>query len=260
MTARLLVGRRGVVVGVSGENSIGFHVAKALQAHGAEVAVTSRPGRVPEVQALAEANGFSFEPLEATNEQSIREAFAHLGERFERLDFLVHTLVSVPSEVLARPLVELERDAFHGVLDAGVWSLVRLCREAEPWLSRSDAPRVVTLTSECGERMTPHYHVAGIGKAALGAAVLYLAYELGPKGILVNAVSPSLLATDGAMTAVGAKNAEATRAYLAKKAPTRKPVEQEDAAQAVAWLSSPSARNITGETLVVDGGYSRIYL
>jgi len=146
------------------------------------------------------------------------------------------------------------------VLSVSAWSLVAACRHARPLLMRSPAPRVVALTSACGHRMTPHYHVAGIAKAALESAVLYLAMQLGREGILVNAVGSSLMATDGAVRAVGEQNAAATRSVQAKRSATGRAVEFEEIAGSVAFLCSPLCRNVTGEIVTVDGGFARSYL
>ena len=258
--ADLLAGARGAVIGVSSERSLGFACAAAARALGAEVAVTYRPARARAGAALAAQLGATVHaPLEANDDASLDEAFALFEQAFGRLDFVVHTLMHVPSELLERPLTELGRDDFARVLDAGVHSLVRLCRRARPLLARSAAPRVVTISSPCGRRMTPHYHVAGIAKAALESALLYLAQELGPAGVLCNAVSPALVATDGALAVVGEAAAQATRAQLARRAATRRPVELEDIAGCVAWLCSPLLRQVTGEVITIDGGHSRSY-
>jgi enoyl-[acyl-carrier protein] reductase I len=256
----LLQGARGAIVGVSSERSIGYACALAARALGAEVAITYRPARASDGARLAAQLGATVHaPLEADDPSTIEEAFSAFDQAFGRLDFLVHTLMSVPSELLELPLTELGRDDFARVLDVGVYSLLQLCRQARPLLARSAAPRIVTISSPCSRRMTPHYHVAGIAKAALESALLYLAQELGPAGILCNAVSPALLATDGALAVVGAGAAASTRAHLAKRAPTRRPIELEDVADCVAWLCSPLARQITGEVITLDGGYSRSY-
>jgi enoyl-[acyl-carrier protein] reductase I len=256
----LLAGRRGLVVGVSGERSLGFACARAARALGAEVAVTYRPARRDSVPALAEQLGCTFAaPLDLDAPGSVAELFTTVERRWGRLDFLVHTLMHVPPSLLAEPLTSIDRAGFSRVLEIGVHSLLVLCRHARPLLARSQAGRVVTLSSPCGHRMTPHYHVAGIAKAALESALLYLAQELGPAGILCNAVSPALIDTDGAVATVGRDFAASTRAHMAKKAPTRQAVALTDVGDCVAWLCSCYARQITGEVIAVDGGYGRNY-
>jgi len=251
---------RGVVVGVSAERSVGFACARALGDAGADVAITYRPQREGTVLALAARIGVLAVPLELDDPRSITAAFAFLERAYGHLDFLVHTLMHVPPGLLERPLTELDRDGFHRVLDVGVHSLVVLCRHARPLLARSEAPRVVTISSPCGHRMTPHYHVAGIAKAALEATLLYLAHELGPERILCNAVSPGLIDTDGAVGVVGADLAAATRSHMARRAATRRATDLADVADCVAWLCSPKLRNVTGEVITVDGGHARAYL
>jgi enoyl-[acyl-carrier protein] reductase I len=252
---RLLDGRRGVVVGVSGERSVGGACARALRELGAEVAITCRPGRVDSVAGIGDATLV----MDVDDEAAVDQAFAELDTRFRRLDFLVHSIMHVPPGLLDRPLTEVDRASFSAVLAAGVHSLISVCKRARPLLARSTAARVVTITSPCGHRMTPHYHVAGIAKAALESAVLYLAYELGPAGILCNAVSPGLIDTDGAVAVVGADAAASTRTYMARRAATRNPTDLTDVAASVAWLCSPMLRNMTGEVMAVDGGYARSY-
>ncbi len=255
----ILSGRRGVVVGVSGARSLGWEIACALAGHGAELAVTCRPARRAAVAPLAEDRRFALQPLDADDEATVAAAFAALGRAWGKLDFLVHTLVHVPEGLLARPLLDVTRADFDRVVGTAAHSLVSLCRAARPLLAASAAPRVVTLTSACARRMTPRYHVAGIGKAALEAAVIYLAQELGPDGILVNAVSAPILATEGAERAVGAQAIEATRARIARRAATARAGEAGDVADCVAWLVSPLLRNVTGEVVATDGGFALTY-
>jgi enoyl-[acyl-carrier protein] reductase I len=260
MTAGLLAGTCGLIVGVSGERSIGFACAAALRQLGADVAFTCRPARADGAEALAEKLGGAVHaPLELDDPASIAAAFARVERSFGRLDFLVHTLMHVPAGVLDRPLTELDGASFARVLAVGVHSLPLLCRHARPLLSRSTAPRIVTISSPCGQRMTPHYHIAGIAKAALEATVVYLAQELGPAGILCNAVSPGLIDTDGALAVIGRDAAAATRSHMARRAATRTAVELDDIAAAVAWLCSPLLRQVTGQILPIDGGYGLSY-
>jgi enoyl-[acyl-carrier protein] reductase I len=256
--AGLLAGRRGIVLGVSGANSIGYHIARTAREHGATVAVTCRPARLAEVALLAAQLDAAAYPVDVADETSLAAAFAALGDA--PLDFLVHTLVDIPEGVLARSLLELSRAELDHVMAVAVWSLIAACRHAYPLLACSTAPRVVALTSACSHRMTPNYHVAGIAKAALESAVLYLAMQLGPSGVLVNAVSASLVASDGALRAIGERNAHATRAVQARRNATGRAVEYDDIAACASFLCSPLARNLTGEIVTVDGGFSRGYL
>jgi len=256
----LLAGRRGLVLGVSGANSIGYHVARTLIGHGASVAITCRPRRLAQVRPLADALGAEVHAVDVDDEASLAAAIEALGAGGAALDFLVHGVVDIPPGVLTRSVLDLARADFEHVMSVVTWSLIAACRHARPLLVRSTAPRVVALTSACSRRMTPHYHVAGIAKAALESAVLYLAMQLGRDGILVNAVSASLIATDGAVRAIGDANAHATRAVQAKRSATGRAIDADDVASCVSYLCSSLARNVTGEIVTVDGGFSRAYL
>jgi enoyl-[acyl-carrier-protein] reductase (NADH) len=171
----------------------------------------------------------------------------------------LHTLVSVPDGVLARPVLELTAREFSAVMDVGVRSLLLAARAALPWLERSESPRIVTLLSSGGALAIPHYHAVGIAKAALESALRYLALELGEKRVLCNGVSFSIVDTDAALHVVGAEETRRTRAHLAKRSMTRAPVEYGDVTRAVAFFLSPFCRNITAQVLTVDGGYTQSY-
>lgn len=256
----LLAGRRGVVLGVSSANSIGFHTAHTLRTLGADVAITCRPARLDRVAPLARELGAQVFPLDARDDASFLSTFAALGAGGHALDFVVHGFVDIPEGVLARPMLDVSRGEFAHVMEVAAWSLIAACRHARPLLAKSDAPRVVALTSACSHRMTPNYHVAGMAKAALESAVVYLAMQLGRDGILVNAVGTSFLATDGALRAVGASNAAGTRAVQAKRSATGRAIEPAEVARCISFLCSPLAQSVTGEVLTVDGGFSRAYL
>lgn len=254
----ILAGRRGLVLGVSSENSVGFQLAKHLQALGAEVAASLRPGRSPFLSRLGELGMLGVE-LDALDESSIERAVRRVGERFERLDFVVHGLVHVPEGALARPVQQLSARELGDAMEVGVRSLLVAARFAQPLLQRSDAPRIVTLLSGGADFAMPSYHVVGMVKAALAAAVRYLAAELGPAGILCNAVNFSILETDAALSVIGRERTQQTRQHLSKRSMTQQPLSFSDVAQAVAFLVSPLCSNLTGEALTVDGGFSRSY-
>jgi enoyl-[acyl-carrier protein] reductase I len=255
-----LRGRRGLVLGVGDEGGMGFLTARALRDAGAEIAISHRPERA-NARFLATALDASCAlPLDAREDRSIERAFERLATTWDRLDFLVHAVVHAPAPALGRPLLELSRRDLLDTIDVALGSLLVATRFAMPLLSASSSPRIVALTSAAGARMTPNHHAVGIAKAALGGAMLYLAQELGPSGVLVNAVAFSLIATPGAERAVGHEAALATRNYLARKAPTRRSVEPNDVTRAVAWFASDACSSTTGEVLMVDGGFSRTYL
>lgn len=256
----LLAGRRGVVLGVSGRNSVGFHAARGLCAEGAELTFTHRAARRADVEPLAAELACPAVELDFHDECAVERTLDAVGRRYERLDFLVHTLVHVPDGVLEKPVTELSAAEFATVMEIGVRSLLVACRYALPWLVRSPSPRVVTLLSPGSERALGHYHAVGIAKGALAAAVRYLALELGPAGVLCNAVNFSIVATDAAERVIGADLTEKTRGALARRAFTRRATDYADVANALAYLASPLCTNVTGEALNVDGGFSRGYL
>jgi enoyl-[acyl-carrier protein] reductase I len=256
--ASLLERSRGVILGVSSESSVGYACAAAFRALGGTVGITHRPGSA-EGARLAAQLGCPHAALEATDEGSIGQAIDELGNHLGRIDFLIHTLVHVPEGVLDRPLHELSARHFADVLEIGVRSLLVACRHALPFWRRSPHPRLVALTSSGGALAIPGYHALGIAKAALESAVRYLALELGPEGILCNSVSFSAVETAGARRAIGVERLGQTRAHLARRSLTRRPVELEHVTSALAFFASPACQNITGELVTVDGGFSRSY-
>lgn len=257
-SSTLLADKRGLVLGVSSEDSVGFHTAKDLRALGAELAVTARPGRAALLSRLAD-DGYVTTELDARQPGSIEQAITRVGERFGRLDFLVHTLVHVPEGALSRPVTALSERELGDAMEVGVRSLLVAAQHAKPWLEKSSSPRIVTLLSGGADFAMPSYHVIGIVKAALSAAVRYLAAELGPAGILVNAVNFSMLETDAARREIGLERTAQTRQHLAKRAMTRSPLGYADVTRSIAFLVSPLCSNLTGEAMLVDGGFSKSY-
>jgi enoyl-[acyl-carrier protein] reductase I len=254
----LLSGKRGLVLGVSSRDSVGYHAAQELRLQGAEVATSLRPSKSAFMAELVE-QGFVPVELDARDESSVERALDRVGHRFGRLDFLVHTLVHVPDGALERPITALSSAELAAAMDIGVRSLLVATRFARPWLERSSSPRVVTLLSGGADFAMPNYHLIGLVKAALGATVRYLAAELGPAGILCNAVNFSILDTAAARRVIGAERTAQTRQHLAKRGMTGAPLAYADVTRAIAFLVSPLCSNLTGEALQVDGGFSRSY-
>jgi enoyl-[acyl-carrier protein] reductase I len=254
----LLAGKRGLVLGVSSRDSVGYRVAQALRAHGAEVAVSLRPRHLQLLAELA-ACGYLALELDAFDESSMKHAVVSAAEHFGRIDFIVHTLVYVPEGALERPMTELTARELGEAMDVGVRSLLAVTRYARPYLERSSSPRIVTMLSGGADFAMPSYHLVGMVKAALAAAVRYLAAELGPAKILCNAVNFSILETDAARRVIGSERTAQTRQHLAKRSMTQSALGYADVANAVAFLVSPLCSNLTGEALVVDGGFSKSY-
>jgi enoyl-[acyl-carrier protein] reductase I len=258
MSAGLLTEKCGLVLGVSSADSVGFHSAEALRAHGARVRVSTRskPGGF---RAELTRRGYAPVELDAFDEGSLERGIAEVGQGFGRLDFLVHSLVHVPPGSLERPFTELGSRELGDAMEVGVRSLLVAVRHARPWLERSSSPRVVAMLSGGADFAMPNYHVIGLVKAALSAAVRYLAAELGPSGILCNAVNFSILETEAARRAIGGERTLQTREYLSKRAMTKAPLSYEDVTRAITFLVSPLCSNLTGEALLVDGGFSKSY-
>jgi enoyl-[acyl-carrier protein] reductase I len=254
----LLAGKCGLVLGASSRDSVGFHSAEELRRQGAQVAVTLRPSRSAFMAELAEA-GYVPVELEVFESGSVERAIAHVGQRFGRLDFLVHTLVHVPDGALERPVTALRAQEFAEAMEVGVRSLLVAAQHAEPWLRKSTSPRIVALLSGGADFAMPRYHLVGMVKAALSSAIRYLAAELGPSGILCNAVNFSILETEAARRVIGSERTLQTREHLAKRAMTRAPLSYTDVTRAIAFLVSPLCSNLTGEALLVDGGFSKSY-
>lgn len=252
--------RRALILGVSSQDSVGGALALQLAGAGWEVAISCRPNQREALASELEPKGVArVLGLDARKPETIDAALAELARDWEQLDALIHCIVGCPSELLRAPLTAVESEDFAAVMEVGVYSLLRACRGAAPLLARSPSARVVTALSESYRLITPHYHLLGLTKAALRSAVLYLAQELGPEGVLVNAVSFSLLATAGARRTIGEDSAASTVRYLAKKAPTQQASTMADVTEALAYFAGPHCRNISGQVLTVDGGFSQLY-
>ena len=252
MQPPLLAGRRALVVGIANDRSIAWGVARALRDAGAELAVTylnekARPHVAPLAAALEAP---ILLPLEVRDPAQADAVFAAIRERWGRLDILVHSIAFAPREALAGRVIDCPLEGFQVAMDVSVHSFLRLARQAEPLMTEGGT--MITMSYLGAVEVIENYGIMGPVKAALEAAVRYVAAELGPQGIRVHAVSPGPLATRAAS---GLPEFDALMARVAHRAPARRLVTIEEVGAACAFLASPHGAAMTGETLYVDGGY-----
>ena len=249
-----LSGKTGLVVGIANKRSIAWAIAQAAQAAGARLAVTYQGERLEEnVRELAQALTDPLVlPLDVTDDAQIAGVFEAIDREFGGLDFLVHGAAFAPPKELSAPFLETTREGFRVALDISAYSLVALARGAVPLMERRGGGSIVTLTYLGSQRIFQNYNVMGVAKAALEAAVRYLAADLGPKGIRVNAISAGPIKT---LAASGISGFSGILQVYRERAPLRRTVEAAEVADAAMFLLGPAGRAVTAEVLMVDGGY-----
>jgi len=249
----LLGGRKALVFGVANDHSIAWGIARALHEQGAVVGFSSVESLIEKrVRPLAASIGSSFvEPCDVQSDEQIRAVFEKWRAAHGELDVLVHALAFARREDLEGGFVDTSRDGFALALDVSAYSLVALVREARPVLHVGSS--VMTLTYYGSEKVVGNYNVMGVAKAALEASVRYLAADMGPAGVRVNAISAGPVRTLAASGIAGFK-----RMYgaFADVAPLRSNISIEDVAGTAVYLASDLSRKVTGETIYVDGGFN----
>ncbi len=249
----LLDGKKALIFGVANDHSIAWGIAKALHEHGASVGFSSVESLIEKrVRPLADRLGATFvEPCDVQSDEQIRAVFERWREREGHLDVLVHALAFARREDLDGKFVDTSRDGWAVAMDISAFSLVALVREARPLLRPGAS--VMTLTYYGAEKVVQHYNVMGVAKAALEASTRYLAADLGPEGVRVNAISAGPVRTLAAQGIAGFK-----RMYgaFSDVAPLRSNITIEDVAGAAVYLASDLSRQVTGEVLYVDGGFN----
>ena len=249
-----LSGKTGLIVGIANKRSIAWAIARAAQEAGARVAVTYQGERLEEnVRELAAGlKDPLILPLDVTDDAQIAHVFAEIEREFGGLDFLVHGAAYAPREELAAPFVQTTREGFRLSLDISAYSLVALARGAMPLMERRGGGSIVTLTYLGSQRVFQNYNVMGVAKAALEAAVRYLAADLGSKNIRVNAISAGPIKT---LAASGIAGFSGILQLYRERAPLRRTVEAAEVADAAMFLLGPGGRGVTAEVLMVDAGY-----
>ena len=255
MDSESFAGRRGLVLGVANRRSIAWAIAKRLAAGGAQLAFTYQGERIEKnVRELAESIGSPLvTECDVRSDDDLGRVFGEVGEAFGgELDLLVHSVAYAAAEDLEGRFTDTPRDRFWLALDVSAYSLVATARAAEPLMETAGGGSILTMTYLGGERAVPHYNVMGVAKAALDASVRYLAWDLGPKNIRVNAISAGPVRTLAARSIAGFPTMEA---IVEERAPLRRPIDADDVGAAAAYLLSDEARNVTATTLYVDSGY-----
>jgi enoyl-[acyl-carrier protein] reductase I len=250
----LLEGKKGLVVGVANKRSIAWAIAQALAGAGMRLAFTYQGERLKEsVGDLAGTlPGSLILPCDVTSDPEIEGVVTALGREFGALDALVHSVAFAQREDLEGAFVNTTREGFRVAHDVSAYSLVALTRAALPLLEKSGQASVIAMTYYGAVKVAGNYNVMGAAKASLEASVRYLAADLGPRGIRVNAISAGPVNT---LAARGIKGFTAILQHYADKAPLRRNVELREIGDAALFLASRLASGITGEVLFVDCGY-----
>jgi enoyl-[acyl-carrier protein] reductase I len=249
-----LSGKHGLVVGVANKRSISWAIADAASRAGARLAVTYQGERLEEnVRELAAGLTVPLVmPCDVGDDGQIAAVFAEIEREFGGLDFLVHGAAFAPREELSAPFVQTSRAGFRASLDISAYSLIALSRGAAPLMERRGGGSILTLTYLGSQRVFTNYNVMGVAKAALEASVRYLAADLGPKNIRVNAISAGPIKT---LAASGISGFSSILQVYRERAPLRRNVELGEVADTATFLLSTAARGITGEIVMVDAGF-----
>ena len=249
----LLDGRNALVFGVANDHSLAWGIAKMFHDEGAEVGFSSVESLIDRrVRPLADSIGSTFvEPCDVGDDAQISRVFDRWTETHDRLDILVHALAFAKREELHGAFTDTSREGFALALDISAYSLIGLTRAARPLLRRGSS--ILTLTYYGSEKVVANYNVMGVAKAALEASVRYLAADLGPDGVRVNAISAGPVRTLAAAGIAGFK--DMYRGFT-DIAPLRANITPEDVGRTAVYLASDLSNAVTGEVLYVDGGFS----
>ncbi|PHP27264.1 enoyl-ACP reductase FabI [Limimaricola cinnabarinus] len=247
-----MVGKRGLVMGVANDRSIAWGIAKALHGAGAEMAFSYQGETFGRRVAplVAQLNSDFLLDVDVTDDASLDAAFKKIEERWGRLDFVVHAIAYSNKDELTGRFINTSRENFRNSLDISCYSLIDIARRAHPLMSAGGS--IITLTYQGSNKVTPFYNVMGVAKAALEASVRYLANDLGPEGIRVNAVSPGPMKTLAGAAIGGARK---TFKHTDANAPLRANATLEAVGGTALYLCSDAAACTTGEIVHVDGGY-----
>jgi enoyl-[acyl-carrier protein] reductase I len=250
---KLLEGKKALIFGVANKRSIAWAIAQTLHDHGADIGLSyGIPQLEKRVFPLAEQLGVTFvEKCDVSSDEEIENLFRKASGHFGQIDILVHSVAYAPSEELVGQYVETTRGGFKTAMDISVYSLVALTRAALPLMTEGGS--ILCMTYYGAEKVVPHYNVMGVAKAALEASMRYLAADLGPQSIRVNAISAGPIKT---LSAAGVAGFRKMLGYVGERAPLRRNVDQNEVSQTALWLCSSLSSGVTGEVVYVDAGYN----
>jgi enoyl-[acyl-carrier protein] reductase I len=249
----LLAGKKALVFGVANDHSIAWGIAKALYDQGACVGFSSMPQLIKrKVRPLAASLGSNFvEGADVRDDAEIARVFQRWKAKEGDLDILVHAVAFAEKEDLAGHFADTSRDGFHTAMDISVYSLIAMVRYARPLMKPGSS--VMTLTYHGAQKVMPRYNVMGVAKSALESTTRYLAADLGPEGIRINAISAGPVRT---LSAHGIAGFRLMYGAFKEVAPLRSHITIEDVAGTAVYLASPLSRQTTGEVIYVDGGFN----
>ena len=248
----LLKGKKVLIFGLANKRSIAWGIAKAFHQNGATLGFSyGIPQLERRVMPMAEELGVDFvEMCDVAKDDDIDAVFEKASDRFGTIDILIHSVAFARQDDLTGRFVDTSRDGFALALDISAYSLVALSQRAAGLMPNGGS--VLTMSYYGAEKAVPHYNVMGVAKAALEACVRYLAMELGPEGIRVNAISAGPIKT---LSAAGIAGFRKMLRYTSERNPLRRNVDQDEVGKAALWLCSDLASGVTGEVVHVDAGY-----
>jgi enoyl-[acyl-carrier protein] reductase I len=255
--AGALEGKVGLIVGVANKRSIAWAIAQAAAAQGARLVLTYQDRFEEHVQELAATLDPVplLLPCDVQDDGQIAAVFAEIGASGSGLDFLVHGVAFASRDELTSPFADTTREGFRLALDISAYSLIALARGARPLFEARGGGSILALTFLGSDRVFPNYNVMGVAKAALESTVRYLAADLGPQNVRVNAVSAGPIKT---LAAAGIGGFSTILNVVRERAPLRRTVDTSEVADASVFLLGPAGRGVTGEVLMVDAGFHAV--
>jgi enoyl-[acyl-carrier protein] reductase I len=249
-----LEGKKALILGIANDQSIAYGCAMAMKAFGADIAMTYLNEKTKQyTQSIADRLGVDpglYVPCDVTKDGELEAVFEAVAKHWGKLDIALHSIAFAPREDLHGRVVDCSKEGFTLAMQVSCYSFIHMARLAEPLMT--DGGSLVTMTYHGADRVIDHYNVMGPVKAALQSAAMYLAAELGPKGIRVHPISPGPLKTRAAS---GISNFDELMEHAASRAPARALCTIEDIGMATAFLCTDYAKMITGDVMYIDGGY-----